>query len=252
MPRRPSNGNIVYGWGERWHPIRQVWMMHYAEDIGWGNGAGPDLVAPQRAQLIDYRDRGDWGMQVRLRAGNVEHRLAHTARLWDDMNVGDWLDEGQLVAVMGDTGLAAGVHVHWEVLINGVYVDPAAWLASTAGGDSLPFPTPNPEPIVWEDDMPQLITAPGRHPAVIDGGSFYQCNNSEKLQVAMQLAARRLDLSAREYDVAKGIALYAQTPTTTIKLTDAQLEAIEAAAARGGADAIRDLEFIVTVQEASA
>ncbi len=153
MTRRPSLGNIVYGYGMRWHPVRERWQMHYAEDIGWGNGAGLDLVMPQRAQLVDYRDRGDWGLQARLRAGNVEHRLSHTEQLADGVSVGQWLDEGELVAIMGDTGLALGKHVHWEVLVDGLYVDPAGWLASTAAADPVrPFPTPPPSP-EEEDEM---------------------------------------------------------------------------------------------------
>lgn len=132
MPRKPSNGNIVYGFGMRLHPILGVRRMHNGLDIGWGNGAGTTLVAPQRAQLIDYRDRGDWGMQARLRAGNIEHRLAHTARLWSGISVGEWLDEDQAVAVMGETGMADGVHVHWEVLKDGKYIDPIQWLSEAS------------------------------------------------------------------------------------------------------------------------
>ncbi len=154
MTRRPSPGNIVYRYGMRWHPARKRWQMHYGEDIGWGLGAGTTLVMPQRAQLIDYRDRGDWGMQARLRAGDVEHRLSHTARLFDGVALGAWLDEGANVAVMGATGLALGVHVHWEVLVAGVYIDPAAWLASTAAvKPAEPFPTTTPTE-EEEEDMP--------------------------------------------------------------------------------------------------
>jgi hypothetical protein len=138
MTRRPSAGTVGDGFGMRWHPIAHEWRHHDGEDIG--HDAGLTLVAPMRAQLVSYTNHPGWGRLVTLRDGDTTIRLAHTELLANLVMVGDWMDEGEPVAVMGDTGLAAGVHVHWEVLVNGRLVDPAGWLASTAGGNPEPFP----------------------------------------------------------------------------------------------------------------
>lgn len=212
MPRRPSPGNISSPYGMRMHPVHGVMRMHNGEDIGWGNGAGTTLVAPQRAQLIDYRDRGDWGMQARLRDGNVEHRLSHTARLWPGLQVGQWLDEGQSVAVMGATGMAIGVHLHWEVLINGQYVNPAQWLAdatrgSAAAEDSKPItPTPGNE----EDEM--KIYSYGGNYLIIGPETYLELGDAltkqtgvdgtETLALYRKLGATEVKLAnKRDYDV---------------------------------------------------
>lgn len=54
---------------------------------------------------------------------------------------GQTVAEGQPVGVMGMTGTATGVHVHWEVRVGGIRQNPAAWLAnavaSPAGGNQF-------------------------------------------------------------------------------------------------------------------
>jgi hypothetical protein len=135
----------------RWHPILNQWRHHDGEDIG--HDAGLILIAPTRAQLVAYSDAGGWGRRAVLEAGDTTISLAHTDRLAPGVNLGDWLDEGDPVAIMGSTGLSTGVHVHWEVIVNGHLVDPAGWLAQTAGTIT---PTPRP-PITdtQEEDMSQ-------------------------------------------------------------------------------------------------
>jgi len=43
------------------------------------------------------------------------------------VNVGDHVEQGQHIADMGATGLVTGAHLHWEIRINGVPVDPMQW-----------------------------------------------------------------------------------------------------------------------------
>ena len=43
---------------------------------------------------------------------------------------GDSVTPGQVIGLVGDTGLATGPHVHFQVDVDGVPVDPAAWLGS--------------------------------------------------------------------------------------------------------------------------
>ncbi|MCP4360671.1 MAG: M23 family metallopeptidase, partial [Chloroflexi bacterium] len=42
--------------------------------------------------------------------------------------VGDIVQSGQVIGVVGTTGLSTGNHLHWDLLINGVWVDAQAWL----------------------------------------------------------------------------------------------------------------------------
>ena len=127
MAQRPARGSITSRCGYRIHPISKLRQLHAGEDIGWSGGT--NLVAPIDCVLADYQWAGGYGNLVVLRSGNTEIRLAHTARLADGVKKGQTFDEGELVAIMGTTGNSDGVHVHWEVYVNGVRQDPAERLA---------------------------------------------------------------------------------------------------------------------------
>ncbi len=43
--------------------------------------------------------------------------------------VGDQVEKGQLIGRVGETGRVSGPHLHWEVIVGGVQVDPLQWLA---------------------------------------------------------------------------------------------------------------------------
>ncbi|MBU0492800.1 MAG: M23 family metallopeptidase [Chloroflexi bacterium] len=44
------------------------------------------------------------------------------------VNAGDLVQQGQVIGLVGDTGLVSGSHLHWEIRIAGVVVDPLEWL----------------------------------------------------------------------------------------------------------------------------
>ena len=45
------------------------------------------------------------------------------------VSVGDRVTKGQLIGRVGETGRVSGPHLHWEVIVGGVQVDPLQWLA---------------------------------------------------------------------------------------------------------------------------
>ncbi len=45
-----------------------------------------------------------------------------------DVNTGDIVQEGQLIGTVGNTGRSTGSHLHWELLVNAVQVDPMQWM----------------------------------------------------------------------------------------------------------------------------
>ena len=44
-----------------------------------------------------------------------------------DIAAGKTIQQGELVGTVGSTGLSTGPHLHWDLLMNGVWVDPFAW-----------------------------------------------------------------------------------------------------------------------------
>lgn len=91
----------------------------------------------------------------------------------------------------------------------------------TAGSGAIPFPTPGDPANGATPDAPNgeemiLITAPDRRPALVGTGYFRDissANGSEFLNIAAQLADRRIDFdTARKYDVAKALLVQGQIP----------------------------------------
>jgi murein DD-endopeptidase MepM/ murein hydrolase activator NlpD len=45
-----------------------------------------------------------------------------------EVQVGQQVSQGDLIARIGNTGLSTGAHLHWEMWVGGVNVDPLQWL----------------------------------------------------------------------------------------------------------------------------
>lgn len=80
------------------------------------------LVTRGNAVLLDH----GWGLVT---------GYWHLSRI--DVQVGDRVQRGQPFALVGNTGLSTGAHLHWEVWANGVSVDGKQWLHADAFGDLL-------------------------------------------------------------------------------------------------------------------
>jgi murein DD-endopeptidase MepM/ murein hydrolase activator NlpD len=54
---------------------------------------------------------------------------AHQAESY--VNSGDFVEAGQLIGIIGNTGRSVGPHLHWEIWVNGIQVDPLDWVSNT-------------------------------------------------------------------------------------------------------------------------
>ncbi len=71
-------------------------------------------------------------LTVRGKATMIDHgRGIYTAYMHQSeilVNVGDRVEQGQLIGKVGNTGRVEGPHLHFEVLVGGIQVDPLEWL----------------------------------------------------------------------------------------------------------------------------
>jgi len=95
--------------------------------LDFGGGTGVQILSPAVGRVVFAAP-----LTVRGNATIIDHGLGVYSGFWHQseilVNVGDRVEQGQVVGLVGDTGRMTGAHLHWEVWVNGVQVDPLDWL----------------------------------------------------------------------------------------------------------------------------
>lgn len=115
----PCSGGIISSYGMRGG------RMHEGVDIGAGYGS--PVAATAGGTVIAADTRGGYGKMVDIsHGGGLVTRYAHLSAI--KVSVGQKVDRGQLIGLVGATGRATGPHLHYEVLVNGQPRNPANYL----------------------------------------------------------------------------------------------------------------------------
>jgi len=115
----PCEGVVVSGFGMRWG------RMHEGIDIGCAYGT-PNRAAAS-GTVIYAGWLGGYGNLVVVDHGNgLSTAYAHASSIL--VSVGQSVSQGQTVSLVGSTGHSTGPHLHFEVRVNGVAVDPLPYL----------------------------------------------------------------------------------------------------------------------------
>ena len=112
----------------RWHPLLNKRRPHEGIDISAPRGTPVVTTADGRVTFAGWRPGYGWTVEVEHGNG-IKTRYAHNQKTLR-VKVGDEVRRGDTVALVGSSGLAAGPHVHYEVLIDGQAVDPADYRLS--------------------------------------------------------------------------------------------------------------------------
>ncbi len=116
---------ISSGFGKRRDPFTRRWAQHSGIDIPAPRGTPIVASAGGRVRFAGYR--AAYGNTVEIDHGNgLATRYAHAAKL--NVRRGDLVLPGQAIATVGSTGRSTGAHLHFEVLRNGVAVEPRTYL----------------------------------------------------------------------------------------------------------------------------
>lgn len=109
--------------GNRRHPVFGDMRMHTGVDYAARRGAPVSATAPGRVTFIGRR--GGYGRVVELSHGpDTMTRYAHLSAAAEGLAVGDRVDAGELIGLVGATGTATGPNLHYEVRVDGRPVDP--------------------------------------------------------------------------------------------------------------------------------
>lgn len=136
LTHRPSLGPLLLGFGPRPLPTPTSPAIHWGQDYGWRNG--DDVFAAAAGTVLEYREVGAYGNRLVIDHGNG-YRTWYCHLSAPLVRVNTQVVGGQRVAVMGATGNVTGKHLHFELRINGVAVDPAPYFTTTAGMGTSPL-----------------------------------------------------------------------------------------------------------------
>jgi murein DD-endopeptidase MepM/ murein hydrolase activator NlpD len=126
---------ISDGYGERVAPCRGCSSFHKGTDFTPGGGSAIYAIA---AGTVTHAEVSDYGMGNNIiidhvvNGVRVQSMYAHMQMSSSPLKVGDVVNVGDYVGLVGDTGTAIGAHLHLEILVNGVNVDPYNWLKTNA------------------------------------------------------------------------------------------------------------------------
>jgi murein DD-endopeptidase MepM/ murein hydrolase activator NlpD len=124
LVRKPVNSAIMRsGFGGRRHPILGYVKMHTGVD--WSTPYGTPIFASGNGVVEKVGWEGGYGKYVRLKHNNgYETAYGHMSAFAKGMEPGKRVRQGQVIGFVGSTGLSTGAHVHYEILVNGRFVDP--------------------------------------------------------------------------------------------------------------------------------
>lgn len=116
-------GRLSSGYGVRVHPVLGYTKMHkgvdFASPVGTPVYASGDGVIERASRFSSY------GNYIRIRhSSKLSTAYAHLKGYAKGIRPGVRVKQGQLIGYVGTTGRSTGPHLHYEVLVNGVQVNP--------------------------------------------------------------------------------------------------------------------------------
>jgi murein DD-endopeptidase MepM/ murein hydrolase activator NlpD len=119
---------LASGFGMRIHPIYKIAKMHTGLDFTADIGTEIYATGDGTVDAVDSKLSG-YGHHVVINHGfGYQTLYAHMSRV--TVRPGEKVKRGQVIGYVGNTGTSTGPHLHYEVVKNGVKVDPAFYFYS--------------------------------------------------------------------------------------------------------------------------
>lgn len=131
----PYSVPISDGWGARVSPCQGCSTYHQGVDFTPGVGSPIYAIADGVVSFHSDTDRG-LGNNVMIshviNGQHIDSVYAHMLTGSSKLQVGDAIKVGDFIGFVGETGSATGPHLHFEIHVDKVPVDPFAWLTANA------------------------------------------------------------------------------------------------------------------------
>jgi murein DD-endopeptidase MepM/ murein hydrolase activator NlpD len=124
LVRKPvAEGIMRSGFGLRRHPILGYVKMHTGVD--WAAPSGTPIYAAGNGVVEKEGWESGYGKFILVRHHNgYETAYGHMSAYARGVHEGEHVRQGQVIGFVGSTGLSTGSHLHFEIRINGRFVDP--------------------------------------------------------------------------------------------------------------------------------
>ncbi|MGI6012781.1 MAG: M23 family metallopeptidase [Oscillospiraceae bacterium] len=124
----PVFGVTSSGFGYRMHPLEEEVRFHYGTDFAVDTGSPICAFTGGTVYAVGEQPDG-YGLYVMLDHGHGWITLyAHCSEVL--VTEGQTVTTGEQIALVGQTGATTGAHLHFELLSNGVYLNPEFYLAT--------------------------------------------------------------------------------------------------------------------------
>jgi len=120
-----TDARLSSGYGMRNHPVLGGRRGHKGVDLAAPTGT------PVYATADGFVSKADWfssyGKYISIEHGaSLQTRFAHLSDMV--VSAGDKVKKGDLIGYVGSTGRSTGPHLHYEVRVDGVAVDPSPYM----------------------------------------------------------------------------------------------------------------------------
>ncbi|MDI6769297.1 MAG: peptidoglycan DD-metalloendopeptidase family protein [Anaerolineales bacterium] len=102
-------------------------LLGFHTGLDFGGGTGLPITAPAPGVVVFAGP-----LEVRGNATLIDHGWGVFSSFWHQseilVQVGQKVERGDIIGKVGGTGRVTGPHLHWEIWVNGIQVDPQEWL----------------------------------------------------------------------------------------------------------------------------
>lgn len=125
----PADGRVSSRYGLRQHPILGIKRHHNGIDIACGVGTPIKAVLSGVVQKTGWH--GGYGRLIKIEhwGEGLESRYAHLSKI--SVAAGQRVERGDIIGYSGQSGLATGPHLHFELYRDGVLLDPDLLLGTS-------------------------------------------------------------------------------------------------------------------------
>jgi murein DD-endopeptidase MepM/ murein hydrolase activator NlpD len=121
----PVRGWVTSPFGNRTSPFSGILTFHEGVDIAAQTGT--PVMAPADGVVIKAGFTTGYGNMVEISHGyGIKTVFGHNSRI--NVKAGQRVKRGEVISYIGDSGSSTGPHLHYEVLVNGLAVNPARYM----------------------------------------------------------------------------------------------------------------------------